>query len=167
MAKFGRNSSRDSKKRQMLPCKPVVVAASFALAVGAAFASPPTINELGFSYTIVARGPTMTVDIRLKPTRSFDTVKVEAASGVASLTSTCGFSSVAAGGSYVCRVDVAGKPSDAAMTINIVAQQALPGGPIPHTEIQHLSLTNTSFVRSSKRAAVSMHALPSSITSAE
>jgi hypothetical protein len=135
---------------------------SIALGLGSALASTPTVNDLGFGYKIMSLRPTTTVEIRLKPTRSFDTVTVEAASGVASLTPSCGFSGVVAGGSYVCRVDVAGKPADAAMTLSIVASRAEPGGAVPQTEIHHLTLANSSFVRSARRAARSKHVLTSS-----
>jgi hypothetical protein len=130
-----------------------------ALAVGAATASVPTSNDLGVRFKVLKSGPTTTVEIRMTPRRDFDSVTVEAASGVASLAPTCGFANVrvVAGGSYLCRVDVTGKSSEAAMTLNVVARRAVPGGTVPVTEVHHLSVKNSGFALSQKSAAASHH----------
>jgi len=54
-------------------------------------------------------------------------------------------------------VDVTGKPSEAAMTLNVVARRAVPGGAVPLTEIHHLSVKNSAFALSQKSAAPSHH----------
>ena len=91
----------------------------------------------------------MTVEVRITPRRDFDSVIVEAASGVASFTPSCGFSNMAvgAGGSYVCRVDLTGKPSEAAMTLNAVARRAAPGGGLPVLEIHYFSIKTSVLFR--------------------
>ena len=139
-----------------------MAAASLSIVIGTASASVPTSNELGVRFTVITSGPPATVEIRLTPRQSFDTVDIEAASGVASLAPPCAFSNVVAGGSYVCRVDVTGKPSDPAMTINVVAQHARSGNGLPETEIHHLSVKNKSFLPSKKAQAASHHVVASS-----
>jgi hypothetical protein len=118
-----------------------------------ASASPPTRDALGFSHKIINAGATMTVEITLKPRRAFDTVAVRAGSGVASLSPDCSFAGVTVGGSYVCRFDVTGKPTAAAMSVNIVAEST----PAPHalvqTEIHHLSFRNEAYVRAAPAAS--------------
>ena len=138
--------------------------AAISLAIGATSASVPTSNEVGVRFKVITPGPTVVVEIRLTPRRSFDTVSVEAASGVASLAPPCAFTHVVAGGSYVCRVDLTGKPSDPAMTLNVVAQSVSPGGGLPETEIHHLSVRNASFVPSKKAQAASHHVVTGSAT---
>jgi hypothetical protein len=135
------------------------VGLSVALAIGAANASVPTSNELGVRFKVLRTGPTATVEIRMTPQRGFDSVTVEAASGVASLTPACGFTSVTVvpGGSYVCRVDVTGKPSEAAMTLNVVARRTVPGGTVPAMEVHHLSIKNSAFALPQKSATASHH----------
>lgn len=137
------------------------------LLAGSATASTATRNQLGYAHKIINSGATMTVEIRLKPKRSFDTVSVEAGSGVASLSPDCSFTGLTAGGSYVCRFDVTGKSTDAAMTINIVAESR----PTPHalveTEVHHLTLSNSGFVRPAAGMAASKHTLMSSRPSAK
>ena len=137
----------------------LVAVVSFSLIAGTASASVATSNELGVKFTVVKSGSTTTVEIRMTPRRDFDSVMVEAASGVASLTPSCGFSNVAvvAGGSYVCRVDVTGKPSDAAMTLNVVARRSAPGGAVPVMEMHHLTVKNSAFVPAKKSVAASHH----------
>jgi hypothetical protein len=132
---------------------------SLALAIGTVSASVPTSDDLGVRFKILRAGPTATVEIRMTPRRDFDAVTVEAASGVASLTPSCVFANVkvVAGGSYVCRVDVTGKPSEAAMTLNVVARRAVPGGTVPVMEVHHLSVKNSAFAVSQKSAAASHH----------
>ena len=60
---------------------------------------------------------------KLKPKLSFDTVRVEAASGVGSMTPPCSFSAIQVGGSYVCRVDVSHKAGEASLTLNVVGER--------------------------------------------
>jgi hypothetical protein len=143
-----------------------LLSVSMLLAAGAP-ASTATHNQLGYAHKIIAGGTTMTVEIRLKPKRSFDSVTVEAGSGVASLSPDCSFSALTAGGSYVCRFDVTGKSTDAAMTINIVAESR----PSPHalveTEVHHLTITNSGFARPAAGVAASRHTLMSSGASAK
>jgi hypothetical protein len=130
------------------------------LLAGGVIASPPTHNQLGYTHKILSRGATMTVEITLKPKRSFDSVSVQPGSGVASISPDCSFTGVIMGGSYACRFDVTGKPTDAAMTVNIIAEST----PAPHAlvqaEVHHLTMTNSAFVRST--AAASKHTLMSS-----
>jgi len=120
----------------------------------AAYASTPTTNDVGFSYKILSSGPPVTVEIRLKPRHSYESVAVEAGSGVATMTP-CAFSTVLASHSYVCRVTVTGKPGDAAMTLNLVARHTVAGGALPETEIHHISVTNAAYVPPAKGKAVS------------
>ena len=132
---------------------------SILLSISAALGSVPTSNELGIRFKVLNSGPTSTVEIRVAPRRDFDSVSVEAASGVASMTAPCGFTKgkLIAGGSYVCRVQIAGKPSEAAMTINVVARREVLGGPVPVMEVHHLSVKNSAFALSQKSAAASHH----------
>ena len=104
-------------------------------------------------------GPTTTVEIRMTPRRDFDAVAVEAASGVASLAPSCGFANVrlVAGGTYACRVEVTGKASEAAMTLNVFGRRALSGGSVPVTEVHHFSGKNTGFALAQKSIAESHH----------
>ncbi len=132
---------------------------SVMLSVGAALASVPTSDELAIRFKVLKSGPTSTVEIRIAPRRDFDSVTVEAASGVASVTAPCGFTrgKVIAGQSYVCRAQITGQPSEAAMTINVVALRAVPGGTVPVMEVHHLSVKNSAFALSQKRGAASHH----------
>ncbi len=132
---------------------------SLLMAIGAATASEPMSNDLGVQFKVLKMGPTASVEIRMTPRRDFDSVTVEAASGVASLSPPCAFTRViaGAGGSYVCRMDVTGKPSEAAMTLNVLARRAVPGGTVPVMEVHHLSVRNSAFTRSQKSAATSHH----------
>jgi hypothetical protein len=129
------------------------------LSVGTALASVPTSDELAIRFKVLKSGPTSTVEIRISPRSDFDSVAVEAASGVASMTPPCAFTKgkVTAGESYVCRMELAGKPSDAAMTINVIARRTVPGGLLPVLEVHHLSVKNSAFARSQKSAAASHH----------
>jgi hypothetical protein len=137
------------------------------LLVGSAMASTATHNQLGYAHKIVNSGTTMTVEIRLKPKRSFDTVSVQAGSGVASISPECAFTGLAAGGSYVCRIDVTGKSTDAAMTVNIVAESRPAPNALVETEVHHLTMTNSGFVRPAAGIAASRHTLMSSGASAK
>ena len=141
--------------------------ASLSLAIGTASASVPVSNELGIRFKVITPGPTATVEIRLKPRREFDSVRIEAASGVASLTPPCTFANVVPGGSYGCRVEVAGLPSEPAMTLNVVASHTSPGGGLPETEIHHLSVKNASFVPSKRVPAASHHAVSNPVTTSK
>jgi hypothetical protein len=132
---------------------------SVLLAIGAASASVPTSNELGVHFKVLRTGATATIEVRLSPRSNFDSVAIEAASGVASLTSSCAFTNakVVAGASYVCQVDLTGAPSEAAMTLNVIARRSVPGGTLPVMEVHHLSVRNTAFALSQKSAAASHH----------
>ena len=145
----------------------IVAVGCWSLVAATGSASLPVSNELGIRFKIIAAGPTATVEIRLKPHRDFASVSVEAASGVASLTPPCGFANVVVGGSYVCRVEVTGQPSDPAMTLNVVARHAAAGGGLPETEIHHLSVKNASFVASKKAQAASHHVVTSAVTTSK
>jgi hypothetical protein len=101
------------------------------LTVGSAIASPPTHNQLGYAHKIVSSGATMTVEITLKPKRSFDSVSVQAG-------------------------------TDAAITVNIVAESTPVPHALVHAEVHHLTLTNSAFVRPAAAAAASKHTLMSS-----
>jgi hypothetical protein len=122
-------------------------------------ASVPTSNELGIDMKVLKSGPPATVELRLAPKRSFDAVLIEAASGVASLNTSCDFArtGVVAGRSYVCQAEITGKPSEAAMTLNVIARRTIPGGAVPAMEVHNLSIKNTAFAVSRKRASASHH----------
>jgi hypothetical protein len=140
----------------------IALSLSSILLAGSAIASPPTHNQLGYAHKIIRNGATMTVEITLKPKRSFDSVSVQAGSGVASISPDCSFIGVTVGGSYVCRFDVTGKPTDAAMTVNIVAESTPAPHALVHAEVHHLTMPNSAFVRSAAAAAASKHTLISS-----
>jgi hypothetical protein len=129
------------------------------LAIGVATASQPMSNDLGVRFKVLKSGPTASVEIRIAPKRDFESVTIEAASGVATLSPSCAFANmkVVAGGSYACRVDVTGKASEPAMTLNVVARRAVSGGAVPVTEVHHLSVRNPSFAPSQKSAAATHH----------
>ena len=139
-----------------------LVIACLSLVVGVASGSAPTSNELGVRFKLISSGPTATVEIHLSPRRAFDAVTVEAASGVASLTPPCAFAGVVVGGAYACRVVVTGKPTDAAMTLKVIARRSLPGGILPETEFHHFSINNQAFMPSRKLKAASHHVVASS-----
>ena len=129
-----------------------VVGAALALA-GAASATPPARNELGASFRLVSKGPTNVVEIRLRPKAPFDTVAVEAASGVESLTPPCSFSGVVPGGSYVCRVSVSHKATAASLTVNVVGQRRADPAKPPLVEVRHYTIGNAGYVaRAAKRS---------------
>jgi hypothetical protein len=142
----------------------IALSLSSILLAGSAIASPPTHNQLGYAHKIIRSGATMTVtvEITLKPKRSFDSVSVQAGSGVASISPDCSFIGVTVGGSYACRFDVTGKPTDAAMTVNIVAESTPAPHALVHTEVHHLTVPNSAFVHSAAAAATSKHTLISS-----
>ena len=121
-------------------------AAALGLALASvALATPPSHNGLGATFTIVSKGETSIIEIRLKPRSSFDTVRVEPASGVGSLTPPCSFSAVVVGGSYVCRVSVSHKAGEASLTLNVVGEKATDPQKPRVVEISHFTLANGAF----------------------
>ena len=117
-----------------------------ALLVAIALATPPTPNALGVTYKVVSKGQTHLVEIRLKPTTSFDSVRVEAASGAASLTPPCAFSGVVVGGAYVCTVSVGHKAEEASLTLNVVGEKTADPAKPRIVEVSHLTIANAAFV---------------------
>jgi hypothetical protein len=138
-----------------------LIATLFAFGIIAqAFASPPGHDELGFSHQVLSTNP-ITVEISLKPKRHFDGVTLEAGSGVAAITPACSFSAVTEGGSYSCRFEVTGRPTDPAMTVNIVGSYLATSKAPALVEIHHLTFKNPTFVRSTPPPS-SKHVLQSS-----
>ena len=113
---------------------------------GLASASPPTHNALGATFRIISKGQTSTIEIRLKPRTSFDTVRVEAASGVGSLTPPCSFTAVVVGGSYACQVSVSHKTGEASLTLNVVGEKTVDPERPRLVEVSHFTLANAGFV---------------------
>jgi hypothetical protein len=103
-------------------------------------ADPPQANDLGAVFTVVSRGPSSTVEIRLQPKAAFEAVRVEAASGVASITPPCAFAQVEVGGDYVCRVDITPKAGEASLTLNVVGERAAEAGKARVVEVRHFTL---------------------------
>lgn len=112
---------------------------------GVALASPPMHNSMGARFKIVSKGPTSSIEITLKPLVPFDTVRVEAGSGVASLTP-CSFTAVVPGSSYTCRVDVSQKPDQASLTLNVVGERVTDPAKPRFVEVRHFTLANSRFV---------------------
>src|SRR6185312_11683719 len=130
------------------------VAAVLALAVcTGAFASPPSHRQLGASFTVLSAGQTVTVEIRLKPRASFDTVRVEAGSGAESLTPPCSFANVVRGGSYVCRVNVTHAPDEASLTLNIVGERQIDPSKPRVFEVRHFTIANPGFVAPARKGS--------------
>ena len=104
---------------------------------------------------VLNSGPPATIELRLVPKRNFDAVLIEAASGVASLNTSCDLArtGVVAGRAYVCQAEITGKPSEAAMTLNVIARRTIPGGAVPVMEVHNLSIKNTAFAVSQKHAS--------------
>jgi hypothetical protein len=123
-----------------------VIAGMFLVLASVASATPPSQNALGTTFKLVSKGQTNTVEISLKPTTSFDTVSVEGASGVESLTPPCSFSSVVVGGSYVCRVNVTQKAGEASFTLNVVGIKTLDPAKPRLVEVSHFTIANADFV---------------------
>ncbi len=150
-------------RRARLLCRPSTrwsrVGVVMMLSISAALASVPTSNELGIRFKVLRTAPTAMVEIRIAPRRAFDSVVVEPAGGVASITPSCAFSAgqVAAGKSYLCRVELEGKPSEAAMTINVVARRSSSDGGVPVMEVHHLTVRNTAVAMSEKKPTASHH----------
>jgi hypothetical protein len=106
---------------------------------GLALADPPQANDLGAVFTVISKGATPTVEIRLNPQTAFEAVRVEAASGVQSITPPCAFAQVQVGGSYVCRVDVVPKAGESSLTLNVVGEKGEPGK-AKVVEVRHFTL---------------------------
>ena len=102
-------------------------------------ASPPERNSLGAVFTVISKGATSTIEVRLHPKSAFENVRVEAASGVATVTP-CAFAQVEAGGSYSCRVDVTTKAGDSAFTLNVVGEKPVEAGKARVVEVRHFTL---------------------------
>jgi hypothetical protein len=126
-----------------------------------ATASPPHHDDLGLSYRVISVNP-LSVEITLRPKGLFDSVAVEAASGVESLAPACAFSAVTEGGTYSCRFEVTGNSGDAAVTVNVAAQLLPSAGAQPLLEIHHLTFRNPAYLRPSPRPS-SKHALSSTM----
>jgi hypothetical protein len=125
-----------------VPLKIIVKAilAVSALLPCAVLADPPQANDLGAVFTVVSTGAISTVEIRLKPRMAFAEVRVEAASGVASITPPCAFAQVEPGGDYVCRVNVTPKPGEGSLTVNVVGERAAEAGKAQVVEVRHFTL---------------------------
>jgi hypothetical protein len=106
----------------------------------ALLASPPQPNELGTAFTVIAKGATSTIEITLNPKAAFESVRVEAASGVGSVTPPCAFAKVEAGGSYSCRVNVTPKTGESALTLNVVGEKPAEAGKARVVEVTHFTL---------------------------
>jgi hypothetical protein len=117
----------------------LVAIAAAAVLPGVAPADPPQANDLGAVFRVVSKGTTSTVEIRLTPRTAFEAVRVEAASGVASITPPCAFAQVEAGGSYVCRVDVVPKAGESSLTLNVVGEKG-EAGKARVVEVRHFTL---------------------------
>ena len=128
-----------------------VIAGMFLVVAGVASATPPTQNALGSTFKVISKGQTSTVEISLKPTSSFDTVRVEGASGVESLTPPCSFSSVVVGGSYVCQVNVTHKAGEASLTLNVVGLKTIDPAKPKLVEVDHFTIDNADFVAPSAK----------------
>ena len=120
--------------------KATLVAAAVLLLPYPVWADPPQANDLGAVFTVVSSGTTPTVEIRLRPKLAFETVRVEAASGVASIAPPCAFAQVEVGGDYVCRVNVTPKANEASLTLNVVGERAQEAGKARVVEVRHFTL---------------------------
>jgi len=114
------------------------------VAAGAALASPPAQNGLGAHFRIVSTGTSSVVEIRLQPKAAFDSVRVEAASGVATLTPPCEFAGVSAGARYSCRVNLSARQGAAAMTLNLVGERTVDPDRPRVVEVSHFTLATGS-----------------------
>jgi len=131
----------------MLFVQGAMAAATLSFAsIGPTAASPATSNSLGAAFVVIAKGTTSTVEITLHPSAPFDTVKVEAGSGVSVLSPPCAFSRVVAGGHYVCRVNVTQDARQASLTLNVVGEKTLDPANPPIIEVSHFTISNDSFV---------------------
>ncbi len=118
----------------------LVASAAGWLVTAAALASPPTQNSMGAKFKVISKGATSTIEIRLEPQAAFDTVRVEAASGVGSLTPACAFSAVVPGGSYSCQVQVSAAEGAAALTLNVVGEKTVDPQKPRLVEVRHFTL---------------------------
>ena len=114
-------------------------AAGWLMAAGA-LASPPVQNSMGANFRVISQGATSTIEVYLKPQASFDSVRVEAASGVGSLTPACAFSAVVPGGSYSCQVHVSAAEGAAALTLNVVGERTVDPQKPRLVEVRHFTL---------------------------
>lgn len=110
------------------------------IAAGAARASPPQQNSLGAHFRIVSQGTSSVVEVRLQPKASFDSVRVEAASGVASLTPPCAFAGVTPGARFSCRVTLSARQGAASMTLNLVGERTVDPDKPRVVEVRHFTL---------------------------
>jgi hypothetical protein len=110
------------------------------LLTAAALASPPVQNSMGAKFNVISKGATSTIEIRLQPQAAFDSVRVEAASGVGSLTPSCAFSAVVPGGAYSCQVHVSAAEGAAAVTLNVVGEKTLDPQKPRMVEVRHFTL---------------------------
>ncbi|MGH8133919.1 MAG: hypothetical protein ACRETP_11935 [Steroidobacteraceae bacterium] len=72
-------------------------------------------------------------------------VRIEAASGVGSLTPPCSFTAVVIGGSYVCRVNVSPKAGEASLTVNVVGEKTVDPERPRVVEVNHFTLATPGF----------------------
>lgn len=119
----------------------VAVALAFAVCV-TAFANPARNRQLGATFRIVSPGNIATVEVTLRPRTSFDVVRVEAGSGVQSLTPPCSFAQVVEGGFYVCRVNVTQKPGEASMTLNVIGEKTVDPAKPRLFAMSHFTIAN-------------------------
>ncbi len=137
----------DSKQGIKMRAQNFLTVASLSVALaGVAAATPPTHNAMGATFKVLSVGQTSTIEIRLKPKASFDTVRVEAASGVGSLTPPCSFTAVVVGGSYVCQVSVSHKAGEPSLTLNVVGENTLDKAMPRLVEVSHFTLANSGYV---------------------
>jgi hypothetical protein len=119
-----------------------------------ASASPPTHNTLGAGFKVISKSQTgSTIEIRLKPKVPFDTVAVEAGSGVGSLTSPCSFSDLVVGQSYVCQVSMTPRSDAASATLNVVGQRTVDPARPRVVEVHHFTVANPDFVAPAAKGA--------------
>ncbi len=124
----------------------VIVANLSVVLASVAWASPPTHNAMGATFKVISKGQTSTIEITLNPRASFDTIRVEAASGVESLTPPCSFTTVVVGGSYSCEVSVSQMRGEASLTLNVVGEKTLDSERPRLVEVSHFTLANAGYV---------------------
>jgi hypothetical protein len=108
-------------------------------------ATPPSLNAMGATFKVISKGQTSTIEIRLRPRTAFDTVRVEAASGVGSLTPPCSFTAVVVGGSYSCQVNVSHKAEASSLTLNVVAERTVDAQTPRLVQVSHFTLANAEY----------------------
>jgi len=141
----------------------VKTAAGVALLVtGVALASPPVHNSLGATFRVVSKGATSIIEIRLKPKAPFDSVRVEAASGVGTLAPPCAFSDVVPGGSYSCQVNVSAKQGAASLTLNLVGEKTVDPEKPRIVEVSHFTLATSNVPAPAVRRSDKSAARPAS-----